>query len=398
MYRSQQLALKYLTAAVALFGVMTLSGLMSAYYYINPDFLFGLLHFNIAKILHIDTMVIWLLMGFIGAIYWFLPEEFGRDLVGIRAVEILFYLFCAAVAVVAVVFIVVQYGSSSETSLWLINQGRKYVEAPRWAALGVVVVMLVFAYNVIGTAYLAGDLVRRNVNVIFAPTPETVVAARNATTSIPIVALDLESDPLAKGYVKSLARPGGNMTGMFLDLPELSGKHIGLLKEIVPRLSRIAIFGIPGLNMAQFAATETVARALALEAEILEVQVAGDFEGALEAARIKHVDAGILLSSPLVFVASKQIGELALAKRLPLISLFAEFPKSGGLIAYGPNVAEIFRKSGEYVGKVLHGAKPSDLPIQRPEKFNLVINIKTATALGLDMPTQLQQLADEVIE
>ena len=245
---------------------------------------------------------------------------------------------------------------------------------------------------------LAGDLVRRNVNVIFAPTPETVVAARNATTSIPIVALDLESDPLAKGYVKSLARPGGNMTGMFLDLPELSGKHIGLLKEIVPRLSRIAIFGIPGLNMAQFAATETVARALALEAEILEVQVAGDFEGALEAARIKHVDAGILLSSPLVFVASKQIGELALAKRLPLISLFAEFPKSSGLIAYGPNVAEIFRKSGEYVGKVLHGAKPSDLPIQQPEKFNLVINIKTATALGLDMPTQLQQLADEVIE
>ena len=245
---------------------------------------------------------------------------------------------------------------------------------------------------------LAGDLVRRNVNVIFAPTPETVVAARNATTSIPIVALDLESDPLAKGYVKSLARPGGNMTGMFLDLPELSGKHIGLLKEIVPRLSRIAIFGIPGLNMAQFAATETVARALALEAEILEVQVAGDFEGALEAARIKHVDAGILLSSPLVFVASKQIGELALAKRLPLISLFAEFPKSSGLIAYGPNVAEIFRRSGEYVGKVLHGAKPSDLPIQRPEKFDLVINIKTATALGLDMPTQLQQLADEVIE
>ena len=142
-----------MTAAIALFGVMTLAGLMSAYYYINPDFLFGLLHFNIAKILHIDTMVIWLLMGFMGAIYWFLPEEFGRELVGIRAAEILFYVFCAAVAVVAVVFIVVQYGSSDETALWLINQGRKYVEAPRWAAIGVVVVMLVFAYNVIGTAY-----------------------------------------------------------------------------------------------------------------------------------------------------------------------------------------------------------------------------------------------------
>jgi putative tryptophan/tyrosine transport system substrate-binding protein len=185
---------------------------------------------------------------------------------------------------------------------------------------------------------------------------------------------------------------------VFFDLPELSGKQVGLLKEIVPRLSRIAIFGIPGLNAAQFAATETAVRALALEAEVIEVRVADDFEPAVEVARTKHVEGGILLSSPLVFVASKQIGEIAIAKRLPLISLFGEFPKSGGLLAYGPNVAEIFRRSGEYVGKILHGAKPSDLPIQRPEKFDLVINLKTATALGLDVPTQLQQLADEVIE
>ena len=155
MYRSQQLALKYFAAAITLFGVMTLSGLLSAYYYVNPDFLFGLLHFNIAKTLHIDTMIIWLLMGFMGAIYWLLPDEFGRDLSGIRAAEILFYVFCAAVAVVAVVFVFVQYGSSNETALWLINQGRKYVEAPRWAAIGVVVVMVVFAYNVLGTAYAA---------------------------------------------------------------------------------------------------------------------------------------------------------------------------------------------------------------------------------------------------
>src|SRR4029077_17867998 len=141
------------------------------------------------------------------------------------------------------------------------------------------------------------------------------------------------------------------------------GKQVGLLKEIVPRLFRIAIFGIPGLNAAQFAATETAVRALALEAEIMGVRVADDFEQALEAARARHVEAGILLSSPLVFLASKQIGELALAKRLPLISLFAEFPKSGGLIAYGPNVGEIFRRCGDYVAKILHGAKSSDLPI-----------------------------------
>ena len=245
---------------------------------------------------------------------------------------------------------------------------------------------------------LASDLVRRKVNIIFAATPHAVAATRNATTSIPIVAVVLESDPVARGYVTSLARPGGNLTGMFLDLPELSGKQVGLLKEIVPRLSRIAIFGNPDLNAAQFAATETVVRALALEAEVMEVRVADDFEPAFEAARTKHVEGGILLSSPLVFVASKQIGEIAIAKRLPLISLFGIFPKSGGLIAYGPNVADIFRICGGYVAKILHGDKPSDLPIQRPQKFDLVINLKTAAALGVDVPSQLQQLADEVIE
>ncbi len=155
MYRSQRLALKYFAAAVTLFGIMIIAGLMSAYYYINPDFLFGLLHFNIAKILHIDTLVIWLLMGFMGAIYWFLPEEFGMEPVGIPAAEILFWIFCAVVAVVAIVFIVVQYGGSDTAGLWLVQQGRKYVEAPRWAAVGVVVVMAVFAWNVIGTALKA---------------------------------------------------------------------------------------------------------------------------------------------------------------------------------------------------------------------------------------------------
>ena len=155
MYRAQTLALKYFAAAITFFGVMAITGLLSSYYYINPDFLFGILPFNIMKILHINTLVIWLLMGFMGSIYWFLPGELGRVTVGIRAAEVLFYVFCAAVAVVAVVFIFVQYGGSNEATLWLINQGRKYVEAPRWAALGIVVVMVVFAYNVIGTAIAA---------------------------------------------------------------------------------------------------------------------------------------------------------------------------------------------------------------------------------------------------
>ena len=161
----------------------------------------------------------------------------------------------------------------------------------------------------------AADLVRRNVNAIFAATPAAVAAVSKATTTIPVVAIDLDSDPVAKGYVQSIARPGSNITGMFLDIPELCGKQLELLKEIVPRLTRIAVFGIAGLNAPQFAATETAVL----------------------------------------------IGELALAKRLPLISLFGEFPRNGGLIAYGPNVGEMFRRCGKYVGKVLHGARPSEL-------------------------------------
>jgi putative ABC transport system substrate-binding protein len=153
---------------------------------------------------------------------------------------------------------------------------------------------------------------------------------------------------------------------------------------------------VPGLNAVQFAATEAAARAVAVEAETLEVRSYDDFADAMEAARTKHAEAGVLLSSPLVYGHSKQIAELALAKRLPLICLFPEFAKLGGFMAYGPNMDQQFRRCGGYVGRILHGAKPSDLPIQRPERFELVI--KTATALGLDLPTQLQQLADEVIE
>jgi putative tryptophan/tyrosine transport system substrate-binding protein len=244
----------------------------------------------------------------------------------------------------------------------------------------------------------AADLVRLNVNIIFAAAPAALAAASNATASVPVVGIDLESDPVAKGYVKTLARPGGNITGMFLDIPELSGKQLGLLKEIVPRLSRIAIFGIPDLNTVQFEAAKTAARAFNVEAEIMEVRVAEDFGPAIEAATARGVEAGVLLSSPLVNALSTQIGELALATRLPLISLFSAFPKDGGLLAYGPDLFQMFERCGSYVGKILQGAKPSDLPIQRPEKFDLVINLKTAAALGVTVPPVLLATADAVIE
>jgi putative ABC transport system substrate-binding protein len=244
----------------------------------------------------------------------------------------------------------------------------------------------------------ADDLVRLGVNVIFAGYPEAIVAARKATNSIAVVAVDMESDPVAKGYIKSLAHPGGNLTGMFLDLPELSGKQVGLLKETIPGLSHIAIFGTPGLNAAQFAAAEAAVRAVGLEAEIIEAEVPDDWGNALETAKTRQVQAGIVLSSPLAFISSKKIGELALAHRLPVISLFAEFPQAGGFIAYGPSITAMWQKAGLYVAKILHGARPDDLPIQRPEKFDLVINLKTAGALGITVPAVLLATADQVID
>jgi nitric oxide reductase subunit B len=155
MSRSQKLALRYLTAAVTLFGVMIVFGLLSAAYYVYPSLLYNVFNFNNAKILHIDVLVIWLLMGFLGAVYWYLPKELEHEIEGMWIAELTFWVFCAVVAVVALVFIFVQYGPATEWTLWFINQGRKYVEAPRWAAIGVVIVMGVFAYNVVATCIRA---------------------------------------------------------------------------------------------------------------------------------------------------------------------------------------------------------------------------------------------------
>ena len=150
--RSQRLGVRYFIAALVLFGILIVAGMLAAMQYVNPGFLFPILPFSILKILHIDTMILFLLLAFIGALYWLLPDEFESELVGIRIAEVLFWVLCAAIAIVSVVFIFVQYGAANEASLWFINQGRKYVEAPRWAALGIVVVIACFVWNVVGTA------------------------------------------------------------------------------------------------------------------------------------------------------------------------------------------------------------------------------------------------------
>jgi nitric oxide reductase subunit B len=155
MYKSQELALKYFAAAMVLFGLMVIFGLLSATHYVQMGFLLNKLDFGIAKTVHIDTMILWLLMGFMGAIYWFLPGELNRETEGIKLAAIMFYILCTAIVIVALVFIFVQYGGANQFSLWFINQGRKYVEAPRWAAIGIVLVLAVFCYNVIATTIKA---------------------------------------------------------------------------------------------------------------------------------------------------------------------------------------------------------------------------------------------------
>ncbi len=181
MYRAQRLGLKYLTASTVMFGAMVIFGLISSIYFVRPGFLLNTFNFSTAKIVHINGLIIWLLMGFIGSIYWFLPQELQCEVEGIGLAEILFWVFCAAVAVVVAIFIFVQYGTASEFSMWFINQGRKYVEAPRWAAIGIVVVAAVFAYNVIGTAIKA----RRTTGIL------TVLIA----DLIPLLALYLDAFP-----------------------------------------------------------------------------------------------------------------------------------------------------------------------------------------------------------
>ena len=244
----------------------------------------------------------------------------------------------------------------------------------------------------------AAELTRTKVDVITARGPVAVAAAVEASKTIAIVAIDLESDPIALGYAKTLARPGGNVTGVFLDLPELSAKQLQLCREIAPAQSRVALVGDLTGNAAQFRATERAAQTLGIQVQIFEGRTAAELDAALESAPLSGAGAVLIFSSPAVFDHRARIAVLGREKRLPTVSLFTEFAEAGGLLTYGPSLRESFRRCGVLAGKVLSGVKPADLPIERPEKFELVINLKTAKALGLTIPPSLLQRADQVIE
>ena len=244
----------------------------------------------------------------------------------------------------------------------------------------------------------ASDLVRLNVDVIYARGPAAVKAAKGATHTIPVVAIDLESDPVAEGFVRGLAQPGGNITGVFLDLPELGGKQLQLLKEIIPRLSRVAVLGDPILNAPQFDAMEVAARALTIDVQREDVRVVSDFDRALDATRKGRARAVIILSSPFVYSQRERIGGLVNGKQIPAVSMFSEFVRAGGLMSYGPSVPAAAQRCGTYVGRILQGMKPSELPVERPQTFELAVNLKTAKALGLTIPPSVLGRADQVIQ
>jgi putative ABC transport system substrate-binding protein len=245
---------------------------------------------------------------------------------------------------------------------------------------------------------LANELVALKCNVIFAADPYAIRGVMKASKSVPIVGIDLETDPVANGWAQSLARPGGNLTGFFLDIPEMGGKLIEFARDVIPDLTRLGVVWDEAIGVMQFSATETAARALGVTTISLPTRRLEEISDGLERAARARTQCIIVLSSPLFFRWRSQIVDLALQQRLPTISVLTSFPKVGGLLAYGPNLPAMFIRAATYIDRILSGTKPGDLPIQRPSKFTLAINAKSASTLGLSIPESLLSRADEVIE
>jgi putative ABC transport system substrate-binding protein len=246
---------------------------------------------------------------------------------------------------------------------------------------------------------LAADLVRLKVDVIAASGTLAPLAVKQATKTIPIV-MTAAGDPLGSGLVASLARPGGNVTGMSLMVPDLGAKRLELLKEVLPRFSRVAVLwnAANPYSALVFKETQAGGRTLGIEVQSLEVRGPEDFDRAFETVRRLRPDALITVEDPLTASYTTRIAEFTARQQLPSLHGIREFVAAGGLMSYGANIADLFRRAAYYVDKILKGAKPADLPVQQPTKFELVINTKTAKALGLEVPPMLLARADEVIE
>jgi putative ABC transport system substrate-binding protein len=246
---------------------------------------------------------------------------------------------------------------------------------------------------------LAAELVRLKPDVIVAVATPAVQAAKQATKAIPIVMVSV-GDPVATGFVASVARPGGNITGLANIAPELVGKQLQLLREVVPTFSLVAILWNPAnpSNASQLREAEAASRALGVRVQPLEVQGPSDIDRAFVAMTRERAGALLVLSDSMFIVQRERIADFAAKSRLPAVYGLRLHAEAGGLIAYGANLLDLVRLTATYVDKILKGAKPGDLPVEQPTKFELVINLKTARALGITVPHSLLLRADEVIQ
>lgn len=245
---------------------------------------------------------------------------------------------------------------------------------------------------------LAAELVNSKLDIIVTAGPTDTRAAKQATSTIAIV-MAFDNDPVGSGFVATLARPGGNITGLSTLTPETTGKRLELLKEIVPKLGRAVVFGTstePGKEQS-LKETETAAAALGIHLRYIEIGSPINIEPAFREAVRDRADAVLVLNSPVLNSRRGELAELAIKSRLPTAYGQGEYVQAGGVMSYGPNIVELFRRTGAYVDKILKGAKPSELPVQQPKTFEFIINLKTAKQIGLTIPPNVLTRADRVI-
>jgi putative tryptophan/tyrosine transport system substrate-binding protein len=246
---------------------------------------------------------------------------------------------------------------------------------------------------------LAAELVQLKVDVIVTAGPGATLAAKKASATIPIV-FAAANDPVGTGLVSSLARPGGNITGLSTMTPDLDGKRLELLKEAFPKVARMAFLWEPGGTRGNLALTEmeAAAKALGLKLISLEVRSLDDFEGAFARAKKERAQALITTTGALINTQQRRVLDFAAKNRLPAIYHYSEFVEAGGLMSYAPNQADLWRRAADYVDKILKGAKPADIPVEQPTKFEFVVNLKTAKQIGVAIPSSVLARADRVIK
>ena len=246
---------------------------------------------------------------------------------------------------------------------------------------------------------LVNELIRLKPDAIYVPTRPALPAVKDATTTIPVVFVSL-GDPVAEGWIKTLARPEANLTGVAGSSPELAGKRLELLRELVPSLTRVAVLRNPANRSEEVAvrATETAAQQLGMSVTVVTLSQPFEFDDVIAALARSGSEAIIVSPDPMFNEHRARLVQLISRSRIPAIYMEPGFVPAGGLISYGPNLADINRRSADFIDKILRGAKPSDLPVEQPTKFELILNMKTAKALGLTVPPSILVRADEVIE